>query len=60
MTQSTLNASGKGLIAENHRGAETGITFTLTGFGAGVGFVVSDTRFEVVLAGARWILRLEG
>ena len=59
MTQSTLNASGKGLIAENHRGAETGITFTLTGFGAGVGFVVSDTRFEVVLAGARWILRLK-
>ena len=59
MVKSTISAYGQGLIAENDRGAETGITFTLTGFSAGVGFVVSDSRFEVALAGGQWILRLK-
>ena len=58
MVKSTISAYGQGLIAENDRGAETGITFTFTGFSAGVGFVVSDSRFEVVLSGAQWLLRL--
>ena len=58
MVKSTISAYGQGLIAENDRGAETGITFTFTGFSAGVGFVVSDSRFEVALVGAQWVLRL--
>ena len=58
MVKSTISAYGQGLIAENDRGAETGITFTFTGFIAGVGFVVSDSRFEVALVGAQWVLRL--
>ena len=58
MVKSTISAYGQGLIAENDRGAETGITFTFAGFSAGVGFVVSDSRFEVVLSGVQWVLRL--
>ena len=59
MVKSTISAYGQGLIAENDRGAETGITFTFAGFSAGVGFVVSDSRFEVALVGAQWVLRLK-